>query len=235
MNGSVIFSNIKETYRSIYRAAVKCERDPAGIKLVAVTKTVGIDAIISAIESGLRIFGENRVQEAKQKIRSDEAEALSEKIEWHLIGHLQKNKAKEAVGLFDLIHSVDSGEIAASLDRHAGNLNKIQRVLVQVKLSDEESKYGIDEAELIGLLHRIRDMKNLKLEGLMTIPPYFEAVKDAQPYFRRLREIRDSAEEQGFSLPELSMGMSHDFEAAIEEGATYLRIGTAIFGERNKI
>lgn len=202
------------------------------MQLLVVTKTVGASAIREAVDSGMRVFGENRVQEARKKILSDEIRAMPEKLEWHLIGHLQKNKAKDAVQLFEVIHSVDSIELAEELDRQAEKFAKTQRILIQVKLSEEETKSGVTEKGFPELLEKIAKLKHLKLEGLMTIPPYRENVQDVVPYFRRLRELRDEAEKAGFKLPELSMGMSHDYEAAIEEGATMVRIGTAIFGER---
>jgi pyridoxal phosphate enzyme (YggS family) len=230
---SSIFNNINELYKSISRAAMKADRSPDEVKLVAATKTVGTDAVREAVESGLRLFGENRVQEAKKKILSDEIRSMNEKLEWHMIGNLQKNKAKDAVQLFGLVHSVDSIELAEELNRQAGMIGKIQRVLVQVKLSGEETKHGVPESGLMRLLLQIRDMASLRLEGLMTIPPFFEDTEKVRPYFRRLRELRDSAVTAGFALPELSMGMSHDFEAAIGEGATMVRIGASIFGERS--
>jgi len=211
---------------------MKADRSPDEVRLIVVTKTVDVKAIREAVDSGMRLFGENRVQEAKKKILSNEIKAIPEKLEWHLIGHLQKNKARDAVQLFEVIHTVDSGELAEELDRQAEKINKIQRILVQVKLSDEETKSGLPEKGLPELLKRIAQLKHLQLEGLMTIPPYRENANDVVPYFRRLRELRDEAQKAGFRLPELSMGMSHDYEAAIEEGATMVRIGTAIFGER---
>jgi len=214
------------------RGAMKADRSPDEVKLIAVTKTVGTEAIREAVDSGVRAFGENRVQEAKKKILSEKIKGLSEKLEWHLIGHLQKNKAKDAVQLFDLIHTVDSVELADELNRQAERINKIQRVLVQVKLSEEETKHGMSEAGIMNLFERIKEMKHLDLQGLMTIPPFFEDISRVIPFFRRLKALRDEAEKTGLALPELSMGMSHDFEAAIQEGATMVRVGTAIFGER---
>ncbi len=202
------------------------------MRLVAVTKTVGPDAVLSAIECGLKEFGESRVQEAQRKLSSKELRVMGEDISWHLIGHLQMNKAKAAVGIFDLIESVDSAELAQTLNGHAGKAHKVQRILLQVKLSDEESKYGIKNKNIADFIRRVNDMENLRLEGLMTIPPFFEDPENARPYFRRLRQIRDEIAVAGTFLPELSMGMSNDFDVAIEEGATIVRIGTAIFGER---
>ncbi|MEW6738359.1 MAG: YggS family pyridoxal phosphate-dependent enzyme [Nitrospirota bacterium] len=230
----MLIENASNILKKISHAAMRAGRSPDEVKLIAVTKTVGIEAIKDAIDAGLRIFGENRVQEAQKKISDLKSEISNSNIEWHLIGHLQKNKAKYAVQLFDLIHTVDSVELAEELNKQAEKIGKIQRVLVQVKLSEEETKHGISEDELILLLEEIKKLKNLKLEGLMTMPPFFEDPERARQYFRRLREIRDNAEQKGFKLPELSMGMSGDFEVAIEEGATMVRIGTAIFGERNR-
>ncbi len=232
MEKGSVFENIKEVFRIISRGAMKADRSPDEVRLIVVTKTVGVSAIREAVESGIRVFGENRVQEAKKKILSDEIRSMPEKLEWHLIGHLQKNKAKDAVQLFEVIHTVDSMELAEELNWQAEKINKIQRVLVQVKLSAEETKSGVPEEGLPELFEKISHLQHLRLEGLMTIPPYQENVRDVVPYFRRLRELRDEAEKAGFRLSELSMGMSHDFEAAIEEGATMVRIGTAIFGER---
>ncbi|MCL0030137.1 YggS family pyridoxal phosphate-dependent enzyme, partial [Thermodesulfovibrionales bacterium] len=155
-------------------------------------------------------------------------------ISWHLVGHLQKNKAKYAVQLFDLIHTIDSVELAEEIDRQAEKRGKIQRVLAQVKLSKEEAKHGVLPKDLMHLLEKIKALGNLKLEGLMTMPPFFEDTEEARPYFKRLLEVRNELEKMGFILPELSMGMSNDFEVAIEEGATMVRIGTALFGERSK-
>jgi pyridoxal phosphate enzyme (YggS family) len=151
----------------------------------------------------------------------------------HLIGSLQRKKAKYAVQLFDLIHTIDSIELAEEVDRQAGKKEKTQRILVQIKLSEEETKHGVLEKDLMELLDKVSNMNNLKLEGLMTIPLLLEDPELVRPYFRKLREIRDKLSLKGYNLPELSMGMSNDFEVAIEEGATMVRIGTAIFGGRD--
>ena len=150
-----------------------------------------------------------------------------------MIGNLQKNKAKIAVQLFDVIHSLDSVELAEALNKYSVQAGKKQRVLIQVKLSDETAKHGIKEREFMQLLEKTSEMENIELEGLMTIPPFFGEIEKTRPYFRKLRELRDRLSSEGFKLPELSMGMSNDFEVAIEEGATMVRVGTAIFGERN--
>lgn len=228
-----LLNNLKEIYRNMAHAAMRAGREPSEAKLIAVTKTVRIDLIRKAVDVGLREFGENRVQEAQEKISYLKSEMLHSGIVWHLIGHLQKNKVKAAVGLFDLIHSVDSLELAESIDRQAANISKVQRILVQVKLSGEESKYGVPEDELFSLVGRLSDLKNVKLEGLMTMPPFFDDPEKTRPYFRKLAKLKEEAEKKGYGLAELSMGMSHDFEVAIEEGATMVRVGTALFGERS--
>ena len=228
-----LLDNLKEIYRKMAHAAMRAGREPSKVKLIAVTKTVDVDLIKKAVDIGLREFGENRVQEAQKKISNLKSEISNSKIIWHLIGHLQKNKVKTAVGLFDLVHSVDSPELAEEIDSQAAKINKVQRVLIQVKLSEEESKHGVAEDDLFGLVRKIASLGNLQLEGLMTLPPFFEEPERARPYFRKLSELRKGLEKEGFRLPELSMGMSHDFEVAIEEGATMVRVGTAIFGERS--
>lgn len=230
----MLINEVKAVYRRISHAAMKAGRGPEEIELVAVTKTVDVDMLQRAVEIGLREFGESRVQEARGKILDLKSLFPDSRITWHLIGHLQKNKAKMAVELFDLIHSVDSVGLAEALNEHARQVDKIQRILVQVKLAEEETKHGIAKNKVLECLERLEEMKNLKTEGLMTIPPFFDDPGMSRPYFRKLREIRDEAEEEGFTLKELSMGMTNDFEVAIEEGATIVRIGTAIFGERQR-
>jgi len=228
----MLLENIKNVYRKISSAAIRSGRNPFDVRLIAVTKTVDSPKIQEAIELGLRVFGENKVQEARRKILPLRAEMPDYAMEWHLIGHLQKNKAKTAVQLFDLIHSLDSASLAEEINRHAEKLGKIQKVLIQVKLSEEESKYGIPGENCMELLREVTGMKHLTVEGLMTIPPFFDNPEMARPFFRKLRDLRDTAEAEGFKLPELSMGMTHDFEVAILEGATMVRIGTGIFGPR---
>jgi len=236
-----ITANLKTVNEKISRSAAKTGRNPQDVKLVAVTKTIDLPEIIEAVKAGVLILGENRVQEAQSKslefgvtppIPPLNKGGMKEGVEWHLIGHLQKNKAKTAVQLFDLIHTIDSIELADEVNKQARKRNKTQKVLIQVKLSDEATKHGVSEKDIMELLEAVSKMQNLKLEGLMTIPPFFDDPELARPYFRRLREIKGEASAKGFSLPELSMGMSNDFEVAIEEGATMVRIGTAIFGEK---
>jgi len=211
---------------------MRAGRCPSEIRLIAVSKTVGADLVLKAIDNGQREFGENRVQEAQEKITHLGPSPSGAKVIWHMIGHLQKNKAGTAVELFDLIHSVDSAELAGAIDRHARKAGKVQEILVQVKLAAEESKHGAGEEDVYDILRKVRVMENLNLRGLMTIPPFFDEPERARPYFRRLREIKEKAAALGFALPELSMGMSGDFEVAIEEGATMVRVGSSIFGER---
>ena len=215
----------------IRQAAESCNRDADSVRLVAVSKTIAADIVKDAIEAGVTILGENYVQEARDKFK-----ALAQyPVSWHFIGHLQSNKAKYAVRLFDLIHSVDSLKLAHELDKQAGKLEKIQQILVQVNISAEDTKSGISTDEAPRLIAEISRLKNLAVKGLMTMPPYFYQPQKVQPFFAALRELRDQISEQSLpnvSLDELSMGMTGDFEVAIKEGATLVRIGTAIFGER---
>ena len=229
----MLMNNLKDVYRKIAHAAMRAGRSPAEVKLIAVSKGVGAETIKNAVENGIREFGENRIQEAQDKITFIKACLPESRVKWHLIGHLQKNKARSAVKLFDMIHSVDSLELGVLLDRYAGETGKRQKILLQVKLSNEESKYGIIKENLIEILNEVTHLGNLQVEGLMTIPPYFDYPEMVRPFFRELRELKDKAEQAGFGLSQLSMGMSNDFEIAIEEGATMVRVGTAIFGERS--
>jgi pyridoxal phosphate enzyme (YggS family) len=200
--------------------------------LIAVSKTHPTAVVREAIAAGCSVFGENKVQEAEGKI----VEVGHQGIEWHVIGHLQSNKARRAVQLFDVIHSLDSIELARKLERICGEENRAELpVLVQVDLAGEQTKSGIDENDLGRLTEFLRGCERLKFIGLMALPPYFDDPEATRPYFRRLRELRDRLQAEGYfsnGRGELSMGMSHDFEVAIEEGATMLRVGTAIFGER---
>ena len=213
-------------------AARRAHRSPEGITLIAISKTQPPEIVKSALELGLTEFGENRVQEAEAKI----AEVGRNAARWHLVGHLQENKARRAVSLFDLIHSLDSVALARRLERLCVTEGREELpVLIQIDLGGEETKTGIDPRKLPELLQALGDCERLRLLGLMTLPPYFEDPECARPYFKALRELRDELKLQshfGERAGELSMGMSHDFEIAIEEGATMVRVGTAIFGER---
>ncbi len=215
-----VAENLRRVSDRVGEAAARAGRRPESVRIVGVTKRVNLERIREAVDCGLTDIGENRVQEAEIKIpRLDRAGAAC-----HLIGHLQSNKAGKAVGLFSCIQSVDSVALAERLDRLAGGP---VRVLVQMKLGDEAAKAGVSEGGLADLVRAVRASAHLRLEGLMGIPPFFDDVERVRPYFRRLRERADA-----FSLDTVSMGMSRDFEVAIEEGATMVRIGTLLFGER---
>lgn len=223
-----------ENVRSrIGSCAERCKRSPDDITLVAVSKTHPAEAIREAISLGLTDFGENRVQEAETKIPVIGREIAK----WHLIGHLQSNKARRAVELFDVIHSLDSAPLAQRLDRMCEEVNRATLpVLIQVDLGHEATKTGVAEGELPEVVSTVQGCHRLQLIGLMTLPPFFESSEGVRPYFRRLRELRDELRTSGAfgdRRGELSMGMTHDFEIAIEEGATIVRVGTAIFGERD--
>lgn len=214
------------------RIAAACERsgrERTAVRLVAVSKTFPAAHVRRLLGCGQTLFGEARVQEAQAKIPEVDAGA-----HWHLIGRLQRNKARHAVGLFDLIHSVDGEKLAHELDRRAQSRGLTQPILIEVNLAGEESKAGADEERLWPLIEEVRSLGNLDLQGLMTLPPHGEGAEAARPWFAKLRAIRDEASRRaGIALPELSMGMTDDFEVAIEEGATLIRIGRAIFGERS--
>lgn len=222
--------NLEGVQGRIASAARRAGRDPASVKLVVVTKTVEIARIREAVAAGAAILGENRVQEAKEKI-----EALGAPASWHLIGRLQTNKAKYAVKLFDLIHSVDRLGLAKELDRQAAKIGKVQDILIEVSIAGEAGKAGMSVKEAPLLVREAAKFKNISIRGLMTMPPYSDKPEDARPYFRVLRELAESIAKEnipGVSMQNLSMGMSGDFEVAVEEGATMVRVGTAIFGER---
>ena len=224
------FTNITERINS---AAVRARRAPGEITLVAISKTHPADRIRTALTCGVTDVGENRLQEAEAKI----GEVGRSAARWHLVGHLQANKVRKAVRLFDVIHSLDSVDLAKRLNRVCSEEGReVLPVLLQVNLGGEETKSGIDEGDVIDVARDVQQFEKLKLIGLMCVPPYFDDQQRVRPFFRRLRELRDElSTKQVFpdSGGELSMGMTHDFEVAIEEGATMVRIGTAIFGERS--
>ena len=209
-------------------SCMRAGRTAESVRLIAVTKTRSADEITRAVQAGIADLGENRVQEAEAKLlRVDGA------VRWHLVGHLQKNKARRAVELFDYIHAVDGIELGRRLDRIAEEVGKRPICFVQVDLAGEETKHGLSESELLPALDALGQLENLNVEGLMALPPYFEQTEEVRPYFRRLRELSERARQRGLLRgAELSMGMSHDFEVAIEEGATMIRVGTALFGTR---
>lgn len=219
---------LQELRFRIAAACARARRDPSGVRLIAVSKTVSADRVLELVRAGQSEFGENRVQEALEKMAR-----VGPGVEWHLVGHLQRNKAKSAVGRFSLIHSVDDLELAAEIDRRAAALGIVQPVLVQANLAGEATKHGVGEEAVVPLAESVAALPHVSLRGLMIIPPATERPEDARPWFRRLRVLRDDlAARLGRPLPELSMGMSDDFEVAVEEGATLVRVGRAIFGER---
>ncbi len=224
---SAVRENLLRVTERIEEAARKVGRDPQEIKLVGVSKTVEIDRIKEAIEAGITILGENYVQEAQKKI-----EEIGRPVLWHFIGHLQSNKAKYAIRLFDMIHSLDSIPLAEELNRRAGQADQMMKVMIEVNLSKEATKFGADEGWVLSLAKRIQKLNHLSLEGLMTMPPYFDSPEMSRPYYIALRELKERMAKEGIPMKELSMGMSNDFEIAVEEGATYVRVGTAIFGPR---
>jgi len=223
------FANIKAR---INRALQRSHRTEDELTLIAISKTHPADAIQDLIRLGATDIGENRVQEAETKI----LQVGRNSAHWHLVGHLQANKARRAVKLFDVIHSLDSLELARRLDRLCVDEEVPSiSVLIQVDLGLEETKSGVLEADIKKLASGLRECERLKLTGLMTLPPYFDNAEDTRPFFSKLRVLRDDLADDGLfanGLGDLSMGMTHDFEIAIEEGATMVRIGTAIFGER---
>jgi pyridoxal phosphate enzyme (YggS family) len=228
----VIPERVAAVRERIARAAERASRPPGEVTLVAVSKTHPAEAVRAAFAAGIRDFGENRVQEAEPKIACT-ADLAASGLRWHLVGHLQSNKARRAAGLFGVIQSVDSLELAERLARVGAETGRPVRTLVQVDLAGEATKFGLPEADLLPLLEALRGREGLRVEGLMLLPPLFDDPEEVRPYFRRLRLLRDRAQAAGtLEGRELSMGMSHDFEAAIEEGATIVRVGTAIFGER---
>jgi PLP dependent protein len=231
-----IAQNIAAVHERIAAAARRAGRPPNGIALMAVTKTQSPERIREAYEAGQRMFGENRVQEFAEKV--DALRDLSA-AEWHMIGHLQKNKAAKAAELFQGVDSIDSLALAVKLDAAARQLGKKFDVLIEINVGGEAAKSGVapDSKELEQLLEAASRLEALSLRGLMTVPPFTESPEDARPYFRRLRELRDTIVARnlpGVRMDQLSMGMSHDFEVAIEEGSTCVRVGTVIFGERRK-
>lgn len=227
---SEISENLARVRERIETAARRSGREPERVRLVAVSKTVGPERVRQAIEAGVKILGENYVQEAQKKI-----EALGRDVSWHFIGHLQTNKAKLAARLFDLIHSVDRVNLAQELDRQAKLQGKVLPVLLQVNISGETTKFGAQEKEILILAEKLSEMEGIEIKGLMAMPPFFEDPEASRPYFVELRKLGERLGQQKIpriSMEELSMGMSNDFEVAIEEGATLVRVGTAIFGPR---
>ncbi len=227
---SDIGKNIGLIRKQIAVSAEKAGRDPADIKIVAVTKTLPTDVIMEAIDNGITDIGENKIQELCAKY-----ETIGKSCNWHMIGHLQTNKAKYVPGRVDLVHSVDSLRIAAELDKAAAKSGIVQDVLIQVNISMEPSKFGIMDTDIIDLARKVSRLPNIKIRGLMTIAPYSSDPENARPVFAALRKIFIDIRNHNIdniSMDYLSMGMSGDFAVAVEEGANIVRIGTAIFGKR---
>jgi len=220
----LLADNYKKVIELIDSAARSRGCDPKTIKLIAVTKTVGIEEVRRAFDLGIKDFGENRVQDAAVKV-----EGIPE-ARWHFIGHLQTNKVKDVLHAYSLIHSLDRLSLAEALQNCAERLNITVEVLIQVNVSGEESKYGLAPEELPRLLKDIAAFDRLHPRGLMTMAPFVDDPEETRPYFRQLRQLRDENAKPGLELPELSMGMTNDFTVAVEEGATMVRIGSALFG-----
>ena len=228
----MIAENLVEVRERISRAIQKSGREPDSARLITVSKQISVDRIEEARAAGAVVFGENKIQEAIPKIEQMEAEGIF----WHFIGHLQKNKIKFLDERFDLIHSVDSFELAEKIAKHYHSENRVQRILLQVNVSGEAAKFGMEPKELEKQMAEFFQLQGIKVEGLMTIPPFDSDPENSRRHFSRLRELREQYEKQnGLPLNQLSMGMSNDFEVAVEEGATLVRVGTAIFGPRPKL
>ena len=227
----MISENFRQVKRRIIDAAKRVGRDPSDIRLLAVTKEQSDVTVAEGIQAGMTLLGENKVQEASSKI-----EALGRNgLEWHFIGRLQKNKVKFIFDLFDLIHSVDSLALAEAIHKTAQKIGSCMPVLLQINISGEESKLGMDPFDLPKEIERVAKLEGVKIKGLMTIPPYTSDPENSRPYYARLRELRDTCSSLNIPricLDELSMGMSNDYEVAIEEGATLVRVGTGLFGPR---
>ena len=227
----MISENLSQIKRRIIEAAKRAGRDPSGVRLLAVTKEQSDVTVAEGIQAGMTLLGENKVQEASSKI-----EALGRNgLEWHFIGRLQKNKVKFIFDLFDLIHSVDSLALAEAIHKTAQKIGSCMPVLLQINISGEESKLGMDPLDLPKEIEKVAKLEGVKIKGLMTIPPYTSDPENSRPYYARLRELRNTCSKlavPGMELDELSMGMSNDYEVAIEEGATLVRVGTGLFGPR---
>ena len=223
--------NLVSIQQRIRAACDRCDREPNSVTLLAVTKTHGADSVAEATRLGLTCFGENKVQEAKTKIPN-----CPGKVRWHFIGHLQSNKCRDAVELFSMIQSVDSLAIAQEINKRAEQAAKTMPVLLEINVAGEASKFGYKPERMLGELNEINKLSRLEIHGLMAIPPFSPVAEKSRPHFRTLRELKARAESVlGAPLPVLSMGMSDDFEIAIEEGSTLIRVGTALFGPRQKI
>ena len=225
-----VAANYREIVERITQAAISRRRDPRNVKILAAAKAQDTKSIEAAITAGVVLIGENYVQEASIKRRN-----LPARVEWHMIGHLQRNKAKAAVEIFDVIESLDNAELARELDKEGRKRNARVRALIEINIGGEETKSGVAKANAAELLRTVGRLQNVRIEGLMTVPPFRENCEETRPYFRELRQLRDelrSLKLPNVDLRELSMGMTHDYLIAVEEGATIVRIGTALFGPR---
>jgi pyridoxal phosphate enzyme (YggS family) len=225
-------NRIEKIGKRIEQTALSCGRDPLSVQLVAVSKTVSSKNVKAVVDAGVFTFGENYIQEAMEKID----EIADSRLSWHFIGHLQSNKAKYVVRYFDLIHSVDTLKLATEINRQAKKQGKIQNILVQVNIAMEATKSGVASKDTIALIREISQLENLAVKGLMTMPPFFNQPEKVRPYFKALAQLKNQIQKESINnieMKELSMGMTGDFEVAIEEGATLVRIGTAIFGDRS--
>ena len=225
-----VAANYRKVIDRITEAALKAGRNPQEIKLLAAGKSQSVETVQAAITAGVRLIGENYLQEAESK-----RQVILEAVEWHMIGHLQRNKVKAALNTFDLIQSLDSVALALELDKEGRRNGKTVRTLIEINLGDEHSKSGIGQDKVAELVKRVSELAHLQVDGLMAVPPFKENPEEIRPYFRALRELQ--VELQGWKIPngsfsELSMGMTHDYPVAIEEGATIVRLGTALFGPR---
>ncbi|MBA3011874.1 MAG: YggS family pyridoxal phosphate-dependent enzyme [Proteobacteria bacterium] len=225
-----ISENIASIKIKIQETALACGRDPGTITLIGVSKRKSADTVLSGIKGGITHLGENYIQEAVDKINT----LGKNQACWHFIGHLQSNKARFAVQYFDYIHTVDTAKLAREIDKQAAKIGKVQKILLQINIAKEETKFGASARESIVLARELNCFENLSLEGLMCMPPYFDDPENARIYFKRLGLIKEEIGAAGIkTLTHLSMGMSNDFRVAIEEGATMVRVGTAIFGSRD--
>lgn len=225
-----IRENVQFARNKIAEACRRSGRKSEEIELVAITKTVDVELINEAIEAGIRVVGENRVQEAWRKFQE-----VGEKVHWHMVGHLQTNKVKRVLQFADMIHSVDSVYLAREIQTQAKKLERTIEILIQVNTSGEESKFGFEPEATIGAIEEVSTLPNLKIKGLMTIGAFLPNPEDVRPCFKLLHDLKDRVNERGITSVEigtLSMGMTNDYEIAIEEGSTMVRVGTAIFGER---
>jgi PLP dependent protein len=225
-----VAANYREIVERIAQAAISTGRDPRDVKILGAAKAQDIKSIEAAVMAGVLLIGENYVQEASRKRKS-----LSRTVEWHMIGRLQRNKAKAAVEIFDVIESLDNAELARELDKEGRKRNTRVRALIEINIGGEETKSGIAPAEVAELLRTIGQLDHLSIEGLMTVPPFRQNCEETRSFFRELRQLRDeldSLHSPNVNLRELSMGMTHDYLIAVEEGATIVRVGTALFGPR---